>query len=125
MSNVLINSLQVNRIPRNGRYAGGYGVSISNVNNTTNNGANAIDPFILEFNTDQPQISDYSIYADIYGQTPTIELFTIDENNNRIKRPEQPYFNMILNDANEYIINSIVFGTLSDGIQTGFITIKK
>lgn len=119
MSNVYINSLQANRFPRNNRYYGGQGL------NVVNNSSQSVptQKAIIEFNTDTPTIPDYSIYADVYGQTPTIELFTIDENNNRIKRPEFPYFNMILNSANEYVIGSIVFGTFGEGAQVGFITI--
>jgi len=85
------------------------------------------DKMVIEFNTDTPTIPDYSIYADIYGQYPTIELFTydVDNINNRIRRPEAPYFNMILNYANEYVIDSIIFGTFGEGSQKGFITISK
>lgn len=122
MSNVYINSIQANRIPRNKRYAGGYSSSITNIN--SNNQTLIIQPAIIQFNTDVPAIQDYSIYAGIYGQYPTVEIFTIDENNNRVCRPEKPYFNMILNDAGEYIIDSIIFGVFPEGIQTGFITIK-
>jgi hypothetical protein len=122
MANVLVNSSQVNRYPRNKRFYGGMYVEGSSQSNQQLPPQKAV----IEFNTDTPTIPDYSIYADVYGQYPTIEMFTydVDNVNNRIKRPELPYFNMILGDDGvTYVIDSIIFGTFGEGAQVGFITI--
>jgi len=118
MANVLVNSTSVNKEQRNRRNYGG---------NTTNNvgGGGQLIPInkqIIEFNTATPTIPDYSIYADIYGQYPTIEMFTIDEFGNRIKRPEMPYFTI---NGTTGLIETIVFGIFGEGAQIGFITIGK
>jgi len=117
MANILVNNVSVNKIARNKRiYTGG---SISNIS-----GGDLIvtGKEIIPFTTATPGIPDYSIYADIYGQYPTIEMFTIDELGNRIKRPEYPYFTLNITTG---LIETIIFGTFGEGIQTGFITISK
>ena len=68
----------------------------------------------------EPSIPDYSIYAAIYGQTPTIDLYeyyTEDTVTYLRKRPET--FNAILVDG---LITSVGFG-IFDPVISGFIKI--
>lgn len=127
MSDVYVNSLQTNRMPRNRRYYGG-----SFFDSRTTSGAQQInvpDKAIIEFETDTPRIDTYEPYLETYGKYPTVRLYTYDESNNRIERPEKPYFLMYLkiyDDATtELLISAVEFGTLSDGVQRGFITISR
>lgn len=116
MANVLVNNVGVRRMPRNRRYLG------DNYQNISTYGWNTaiVDKLIIPFGSDSPTIPDYSIYADTYGQVPTIELFTYDVDGNLIKRVEQPYFTLV-----NGLISSISFGTFGDGSQIGFITIAR
>lgn len=114
MANVLVNSTSVNKQQRNKRNWGG-----SQLNNVVaNNPFIPVGKTIIEFNTDTPSIPDYSIYADIYGQWPTIDIYTRDIYGSLIKRSELPYFTFV-----NGLIDTVVFGTLADGVQEGFITI--
>jgi len=118
MANVLVNSTPVNKEQRNKRIYGG-----DSIPNVFPSGSDPqIPKKVIDFNTDTPTIPDYSIYADIYGQYPTIEIFTIDELGNRIKRPEMPYFTI---NGISGLIETIIFGVFGEGVQTGFITISK
>lgn len=117
MANVLVNNISVPRIARNKRIYGGNSSTSSQQIVTPE--TIPINKTIIPFGTDTPTIPDYSIYRDIYGEFPTIELFTYDESNNIIKRTEQPYFIMALGK-----VSSIVFGTFAEGSLIGFITIS-
>lgn len=117
MANVLTNQITASRLPRNKRFPGvSGGTTITNVQNPFI----PIEKAIIPFGSDSPTIPDYSIYADVYGQVPTIELFTYDVDGNLIKRVEQPYFTLV-----NGLISSISFGTFGDGSQIGFITIAR
>ena len=71
-------------------------------------------------NTDTPLIENYQDnYSEDYGELPKISLIQIDTEGNRIERTEKPYFIVV-----DGLINSIVFGTLSEPI-TGFIILSK
>lgn len=77
-----------------------------------------VEPFIL---VDTPTIINYkTLFAPVYGQLPTVRLFTTNEDGNRIERPEKPCFILDVNGE----IESITFGELADGAQTGFIKIQ-
>ena len=117
MANVLVNTITASRKPRNDRYPDVSGTTIIS---SSENPFIPIEKAIIPFGTDTPTIPDYSIYADIYGQVPTIELFTYDVDGNLIKRVEQPYFTLV-----DGLISSISFGTFGDGSQIGFITIAR
>ncbi|MGE5052055.1 MAG: hypothetical protein ACM3KI_11175 [Bacillota bacterium] len=114
-------------MPRNRRYYGG--TFIDSRTETGTRQLNVPDKAIIEFNTDTPRIDTYEPYLETYGKYPTVRLYTYDELNNRIERPEKPYFLMYLkiyDDATtELLISAIEFGTLSDGVQQGFITISR
>ena len=75
----------------------------------------------VAFNTDTPILDNYqTLYAEDYGELPKIQLFTIDSSGNRVERSEKPYFIM-----SGGLVSQITFGTLADGVQTGFIVISK
>lgn len=120
MANVYVNTIGRNKIARN---------RLPYINTTQNiisgGGAatSAIKPLIIPFTaTDFPNISDYSIYEYPYGQYPSIELYTYDENNNVISRAEKAIFNRAYDaDTDSYKITDINFGALSDGNQTGYM----
>lgn len=116
--NVFVSSIQVNKRARNKRPYNGY-FSYSVNNSSVNSG---VGKTVIEFTgINNPQIADYETdYAPSYGQYPTIALFTIDGDNNRVERSENPYFVMGIDGK----INSVNFGTL-DGIYSGFITIGR
>lgn len=119
MANVYVTNIEVNRRSRNKRpYSGYFSYSNTNVNNNT-----GIAKTIIEFvNEDFPEVLLYDTdYAQDYGQYPTIALFTIDGDGNRVERSEKPYF--VMNVDNK--IESVNFGTLADGEQTGFISIGR
>jgi hypothetical protein len=119
MSNVYVNDVRRNKIARNR-----LPYTSSFRNTVYNNAVNTTPKTVIEFNTDTPVVADYTIYAKTYGQYPTIEIFTYDEYNNIIQRPEKAYFHRTYDaDLDKYLISSIEFGTLSDGVQVGYITI--
>jgi len=71
---------------------------------------------------DTPVVANYQAdYAATFGNfpLPDVKLYTIDASGNVVSRSEQPYFIMTAGK-----IDSITFGTLSDGIQTGFIKLQ-
>lgn len=118
MANVFVTNIEVNRRSRNKRpYSGYFSYSNTNVNNNT-----GIAKTVIEFvDEDEPSVLLYDTdYAPDYGQYPTVAIFTIDPSGNRIERSEKPYFIML-----DGKIDSIVFGTFADGLQTGFITIGR
>lgn len=114
MANVLVNSTLVNKEQRNRR---NYGAIVS----TSQRSSSTVNPpqkAVIEFNTDTPTIPDYSIYADVYGQWPSIWMYTRDIYGSLIDRPEKPYYHF-----ENGLIDWIEFGALSDGVQEGFIVI--
>lgn len=119
MADVRTNNISVPRIARNKRIYSGSNATYQAV--TQNQSvSNYIEPTIVEFTAiDNPSIPDYSIYSDTYGQYPSIKLYEIDIDGNRIERTEKPYFYIV-----DDLISSIVFGILPD-IINGFILIGK
>lgn len=65
-------------------------------------------PSILNYDTD---------YSNAYGQYPTIKLFTIDSDGNRLERSEKPKYLLVAG-----LIDSIVYDLAQ--IETGFILIS-
>lgn len=126
MSNVYVNSSQVNRMPRNRRY---YGGSFFDSRTQQGSAISVPDKAIIEFETDTPRIDTYEPYLEVYGKKPTVRIYTYDTLGNIIERPEKPFFltyEKIYDDmTTEILISAIEFGTLSDGVQTGFITISR
>jgi hypothetical protein len=69
--------------------------------------------------TDTPSIPDYSIYAEQYGQYPSVELYFVNEAGNRARYSAEPEILFDLGGK----ISSINFGTLPEAI-TGYISLQ-
>lgn len=127
MANVYTSDLIVPAIARNNRdYHGGTwtgGTGSGNtiiINNTTTNTGGYTKEIISFTATATPEITDYTgSYATVYGQFPTISLYTYDEDDNLIQRTEKPKF--IMGGVIPHIV-SIIFDLGEPA--TGFIILS-
>lgn len=125
-SNVYQYSLSVPRKFRNGRiYTGGQTsvettlINSNSLINETETKATRSAKVVIGFtDTSTPAVENYdTLYNDVYGEFPTVQLFTFPEAGVRWERQEKPIYTIV-----DGIVTTITFDLSTN--ETGFIVIS-